>query len=206
MRTVLALTVVVLLVSPVIALENGKESIEVKITVKGMSCPDGCAPVVSKGLRKLEIVLDVELADFKSGTFKLKVDAGKKLSPLALQDAIGTAYVLGRIKTTIVGTVSNGKRGLTITTAMGVKYALKEGQPIKKAFACAECPPAPNAKKGTVCGAKTTAGKTLAQIGAWLEEGKTTLCVTGDLDEFCPGKVVLGIRAAKLVGAETSKN
>ena len=119
MRTLLAFAAVLGLSGAAVA---GEETSSVQVTIKGMTCPDGCGASLTKALQGLDGVKEVKLADFEKGLFTLSVDAAKPVKPSAIKAKVGKfempsrAY-LGRFnfkgtdQQKKVGNLSGGERG-----------------------------------------------------------------------------------------------
>jgi copper chaperone CopZ len=172
---------------------SGEPTVEVKISVKGMSCEQNCGSKVTKALQGLAGVKEVKLSDFQKGLFTVAVDAKAAIQPKEIKKAAGGYDVL-RIEATLAGTVAKEKDAYVLTTASGAKYAVK-------AASKEEC------EKGLKEGEKA-----VCPIGA-LErlavDAKTVVKVTGLLDECCQGEVsiaALKVEACKACDAKTGAN
>jgi copper chaperone CopZ len=183
------------MMAAVLALVVGGEStVEVKVSVKGMSCEQNCGGKVSKSLQGLAGVKEVKLSDFQKGLFTVSVDAKAAIKPSEIKKAAGGYDVL-RIEATICGTVSKEKEGFVLTSAAGAKYAVK-------AASKEEC------EKGLKEGEKA-----VCPIGAIEKLGadpKAVVAVTGLLDECCQGAVSISAvkvaEACKACDAKTGAN
>ena len=124
MTKALALLAVVALAGSAIASEE--ETVPLKITVEGMSCPTGCAPKVQKSLQSIAGAKDVKLADFDKGLFTMSFDAKTGISPDAFKKAVD-GYKIAKIEATFTGKVKTDKDKIVLTTAAGQSYVLTVG-------------------------------------------------------------------------------
>ncbi len=121
MKRALALMAVVALAGSAIASEE--ETVQLKITIEGMTCPTGCAPKVTKGLQGIAGAKDVKLADFDKGLFTIAFDAKTAISPDAFKKAVD-GYKINKIEATLTGKVSQKDKSVILTTAAGSVYTL----------------------------------------------------------------------------------
>jgi len=108
------------------AIAGEEESVQLKVTVEGMSCPTGCAPKVAKGLSSLQGAKDVKLEDFDKGLFTVSFDPKVGVKPAAFQKSLGE-YKVKKIEATLAGTIGLKDKELTLTTASGTTYTLTVG-------------------------------------------------------------------------------
>jgi copper chaperone CopZ len=156
-----------------------EESIEVRITVKGMSCPDGCGAAVAKALQTVEGVTSVKLADFDKGLFTLSLSPTKAVKPSALKAKIGK-FELVKVEATMAGSVVLGEKdALSLVTPSGARYSLTS---------CGDCPAAAGGEK---------ADDPVAQLRAWAKAGKTAVKVSGAVGECCEESLSLSVVKAE---------
>jgi len=129
MKRALALMAVVALAGSAIASEE--ETIQLKISVEGMTCPTGCAPKVAKGLESIAGAKDVKLADFDKGLFTIAFDAKTEISADAFKKAV-QGYKITKIEATVTGKVSRKEKNVVLTTPAGLSYVLEVSD-------CADC-------------------------------------------------------------------
>jgi len=171
MRSLLAFAVVLGLSGAAVA---GEETSSVQVTIKGMTCPDGCGASVTKGLQSVDGVKEVKLTDFEKGLFTLSVDAAKPVKPSAIKAKIGK-FEITKVEATLSGTVVAGEKdALTFVAASGAKYSLTS---------CGDCP---------VEAAKSD--ERLGQLRAWAKAVK----VSGTLGECCEGALSLAVAKVEL--------
>jgi copper chaperone CopZ len=188
MRHSLAFDAVLGLCSAALA---GEETNTVAVTIKGMSCPDGCGAAITKGLKEVDGVKEVKLTDFEKGLFTISIDGAKAVKPSAIKAKIGK-FEITKVEATISGTVSVGEKdALTLVTPSGAKYSLTS---------CGACPVA--AAEAPKADAKPTdkvaCEDPLAKVRAWVKEGKTAVKLSGDVGECCEGMLSLAVAKAEL--------
>jgi hypothetical protein len=188
------------------AARGEEETVAVKVYVKGMSCPNGCAPRVAKGLESVEGAKDVKLADFDKGLFTVSFDPKAAVKPSVLQKAIGS-YEVTKVEATLTGTVAKVDKELVLTTPSGAKYSVvnvgadaceltkkteepKKADPAKKEEACECC----------------SATNVVAKIEGFLKDNKTTIKVTGVVSECCQGSLTIAAATAVPVEAKKATN
>lgn len=184
MKAMLAL----LLCGGLAAAEEAK--LEVKVYVKGMSCPTGCGTKLEKSLAAVPGATSAKLANFEEGVFALSVDAKTGVKPKEIKKA-AAGFEVTKIVATVPGTVSKVKDGYVLTTAAGAKIALgpaskEECAKAVKAGEKAECP--------------------IGKIDALLAEQKGTVKVTGLVDECCAGEVSMAVVKVEACTACEVKN
>jgi copper chaperone CopZ len=169
----------------------GEETNTVSVTIKGMSCPDGCGASVTKALQGVDGVKEVKLADFEKGLFTVVIDGSKPVKPSAIKAKIGK-FEIAKVEASISGTVSVGEKdALTLLTPSGAKYTLTS---------CGECPSAAAAAPKTDAkpADKVACEDPLAKVRAWVKEGKTAVKLSGDVGECCEGALSLAVAKAEL--------
>ena len=82
--TKLAMAAVVLAFAGPALAGTGEDPVAVKVTVKGMSCPDGCGAKIAKSLKGIEGAKEVTLTDFEKGLFTVSFDAKAAVKPSAI--------------------------------------------------------------------------------------------------------------------------
>jgi copper chaperone CopZ len=157
----------------------GEENTPVQVTIKGMTCPDGCGASLTKALQTLDGVQSVKLADFDKGLFSVTLAPNQAVKPSAIKAKIGK-FELVKVEATLAGTVAVGeKEALTLVTASGAKYSLSS---------CGDCPAAAGGEK---------ADDPVAKLRAWAKDGKTAVKVSGAVGECCEGALSLVVVKAE---------
>jgi copper chaperone CopZ len=182
------------MMAAVLVLATGAEpKVEVKVTVKGMSCEQNCGGKVTKGLQGLPGAKEVKLADFQKGLFTVAVDAKSAIKPSEIKKAAGGYDVL-RIEATLSGTVAKEKEVYVLTTASGAKYAVS-------AASKEEC------EKGLKEGEKASCP--IGALEKLASDPKAVVNVTGLLGECCQGELsiaALKVEACKACESKTGAN
>lgn len=165
----------VVLLGGLAAAEEAK--VDVKVYVKGMSCPTGCGTKLEKSLAALPGAASAKLVNFEEGLFTVAVDAKTAVKPSEIKKA-ATGFEVTKILVTIAGTVSKDKDAFVLTTASGTKYALSAAakEECAKALKAGEKAECPIGKLDALLGAKSTAVK-----------------VTGVMDECCQGAISIAV-------------
>ena len=187
-----------------------EETVAVKVTVKGMSCPEGCGTRVTKGLKGIEGAKEVKLADFDKGLFTVSFDAKTAVKPSVIEKAVGSGFEVTKVEATLTGTVARVEKALVLTTASGAKYTLANAGDAKccdeKADAAKkveEPKKAETAKKDDDCEC-CNAKNVVAKIEGLLKEGKTSIKAVGLLSECCQGSLTLALTSATAVEAKAT--
>jgi copper chaperone CopZ len=176
-----------LLLGGLAAAEEAK--VEVKVYVKGMSCPTGCGTKLEKALAAVPGATSAKLANFEEGLFTVAVDAKAGVKPKEIKKA-AAGFEVTKIVATIPGTVSKQKDAFVLTTASGAKIALSAAPKEECAKAAkegekAECP--------------------IGKLDVLLAE-KKAVKVTGLLDECCAGEVSMAVVKVEACTACDAKN
>lgn len=166
----------------------GEETHEIKISIKGMTCPDGCGATVTQALKGLDGAKEVKLTDFEKGLFTVSMCPTKTIKPSALKGKLGKFEIV-KFEATISGTVAVGEKdALTLVTPSGARYSLSS---------CGPCPSEAAAKSAD----KVACVDPVAKIRAWLKEGKTSVKISGAVGECCEGELSLAVALAESVPA-----
>jgi hypothetical protein len=184
MKTMLA----VLLIGGLAAAEDAK--VDVKVYVKGMSCPTGCGAKLEKSLAALPGATSAKLTNFEEGLFTVAVDAKTPVKPSEIKKA-AAGFEVTKIVATIPGTVAKEKDAFILTTASGAKYTLTAGskEDCAKAVKAGEKAECPIGKLDALLGEKTSAVK-----------------VTGMMDECCQGAMSIAIVKVEACAAGDAKS
>lgn len=161
--------------------------VEVKVYVKGMSCEAACGSKVQKSLAALPGAKEAKLANFQEGLFTVSVDAKSAVKPSEIKKA-AAGYEIAKIVATLDGTVSKEKDAFVLTTASGAKYAVSAGSK-------EDCAKALKPGEAAAC--------PIGSLDKLVADGKTTVSVTGILDECCQG--AMSIAALKVSACCPSK-
>ena len=207
MRT-FAVSAVILAFASLALAGTEEESVAVKVTIKGMTCPDGCGAKVTKALKGIEGAKDVKLADFEKGLFTVSFDAKAAVKPSVFEKAIGEGFEVTKVEATLTGTVARVEKALVLTTASGAKYTLANAGEAKccdeKAEAAKkveEPKKAETAKKEDDCEC-CNAKNVVAKIEGLLKEGKTSIKAVGVLSECCQGSLTFAVSSAAPVAVK----
>ncbi len=210
-----AVAAVVLAFASLALARTEEETVAVKVTVKGMSCPTGCGAKVAKSLQGIEGAKEVKLADFEKGLFTVSFDAKTSVKPSVIEKAIGTGFEVTKVEATLTGTVARVEKALVLTTASGAKYTLanagddkccdEKADAAKAAKTVEEPKKAETAKKEDDCEC-CNAKNVVAKIEGLLKEGKTSIKAAGVLSECCQGSLTLGLTSAVAVEAKKATN
>jgi copper chaperone CopZ len=165
--------------------------VEVKVYVKGMSCEVNCGSKVQKALAALPGAKEAKLTKFDEGQFTVTVDAKAALSPKEIKKA-AAGYEVVKIVATLSGTVAKADGKFVLTTASGAKIGVS-------AASKEECEKA--VKPGE------TAACPIGALDKLVADGKTTVSVTGLLDECCGGMVsIAALKVATCCPSQTGAN
>lgn len=175
MKTMLA----VVLMAGLATAEEAK--LDVKVWVKGMSCPTGCGAKLEKSLAAMPGASSAKLVNFEEGLFSVAVDAKTAVKPSEIKKA-ATGFEVTKIVATIGGTVAKEKDGYVLTTSAGAKYSLAAAtaEECAKGLKEGEKGECPIGKLDALLGAKTSAVK-----------------VTGAVTECCEGMLTITIVKAE---------
>lgn len=175
-----------------LAVATGEDAkVQVQVYVKGMSCEVNCGSKVQKSLAALPGAKDAKLTKFEDGLFTVAIDAKTAVKPSEIKKA-ATGYEIVKIVATLSGTVSKEKDGFVLTSAAGAKYALK-------AASKEECEKAVKAGETAAC--------PIGALDKLVADGKTTVSVTGNLDECCGGMLsIAAVKVAACCPSQTGAN
>jgi copper chaperone CopZ len=171
------------------AAEDAK--VEVKVYVKGMSCEVNCGAKVQKSLAALPGVKEAKLAKFDEGLFTVAVDAKSAVKPSEIKKAVA-GYEIVKIVATLSGTVAKADGKFVLTTASGAKYAVSAADK-------EECAKAAKPGEAAAC--------PIGALDKLVADGKTTVSVTGLLDECCQGAMsIAALKVSACCPSQTGAN
>jgi hypothetical protein len=164
-------------------------TVEIKVYVKGMSCPTGCGTKLQKSLSALPGAKETKLADFEQGLFTVAVDAKTAIKLSEIKKA-AAGFEVSKVVATLVGSVTKEKDGYVLATPSGAKYAVsaaskEECAKALKPGAKAECP--------------------IGKLESLLAE-KKIVKVTGLLDECCQGALSIALLSVETCTACEAKS